>query len=58
MCNSEVGVAKRIELEKISREIADLITELDEEVTVDVYAVKKIQKDLDEVIKDKPAQSA
>lgn len=56
MCDSEVGVAKRLDLEKISREIANLYTELDEEVKLDVCAVKKIQKDLDEVIKEKPAQ--
>jgi hypothetical protein len=56
MCNSEVGVAKRIDLEKISREIADLYSELDEEVKLDVYAVRQVQRHLDEIIKEKTVQ--
>ena len=53
MCTQDVGVVKRIELEKISKEVADLFTQLDEEVKINVPAVKKIQKDLEEVIKEK-----
>ena len=54
MCDSNVGVAKRMDLEKISKEVADLVKVLDDEVKVEVRDIKRIQKQLESVIKGKP----
>ena len=54
MCDSNVGVAKRMDLEKISQEVADLVKVLDDEVKVEVRDIKRIQKQLESVIKGKP----
>jgi hypothetical protein len=54
MCTNNVGVAKRLDLEKISKQVADLVKELDDEVKVDVSEVKKIQQELERVITGKP----
>ena len=43
MCDSNVGVAKRLDLENISKELSGLVQELDKEVEVDVN-VEKIEK--------------
>lgn len=52
MCTNNVGVAKRIDLEDISKEIADLVKELDEEVEVKVDQIKAIQEKLENIIKE------
>lgn len=52
MCTNNVGVARRIDLEAISKEIADLVKELDDEVEVKVEDIKKIQDKLEEIIKE------
>jgi hypothetical protein len=54
MCDQNVGVAKRLDLENISKDIANLVKELDEEVKVQVRDVKRIQEKLEKVIKAKP----
>jgi hypothetical protein len=54
MCDSNVGVAKRMDLEKISKEVADLVKVLDDEVKVEVRDIKRIQKQLESVITGKP----
>jgi gas vesicle protein len=54
MCTNNVGVAKRLDLEKISKQVADLVKDLDDEVKVDVSEVKKIQQELERVITEKP----
>jgi hypothetical protein len=51
MCDSNVGVAKALDLEKISKEIADLVKGIDDEVSVEVSDIKRIQKELEDVIK-------
>jgi hypothetical protein len=51
MCDSNVGVAKALDLEKISKEIADLVQGIDDEVSVEVSDIKRIQKELEDVIK-------
>ena len=53
MCNQTVGVAKRLDLESISQDIAELIKELDDEVTIECVA-RKIEEKLEKVIKGKP----
>ncbi len=52
MCDNNVGVAKRIDVETISKEIADLVKELDKEakVKIPVQDIKKIQKKLEKLI--------
>jgi hypothetical protein len=55
MCDNNVGVAKRIEVERISKEIAELVKALDEEVNGDdvnipVQKVKKVKEKLDKMI--------
>ena len=52
MCDQNVGVAKRIDVEAISKEIADLVKELDKEakVKIPVHEVKKIQKKLEKLV--------
>jgi hypothetical protein len=53
MCDQNVGVAKRIDLESISSDIADLFKELDNEVKIKipVRKVKNIRKKLEKLIK-------
>jgi len=56
MCSNNVGVVKRLDLEHISKEMADLIKKLDQdvksgEVNVQVHDVKKITKKLEDIIK-------
>ena len=56
MCDSNVGVAKRMDLEKVSKEMADLIKDLDkgaksEDVEVPVHVVKRITKRLEDILK-------
>jgi hypothetical protein len=54
MCDNNVGVAKRIDLESISQDIAKLVKQLDKEVEgpVEVQALKKIESKVHEIIKD------
>jgi len=53
MCDSKVGVAKRLDLESISKDIADLVKQLDKEVEGDVQVrdLKKIEAKLQKIIK-------
>jgi hypothetical protein len=55
MCDNNVGVAKRIEVEKISKEIADLVKALEEEIHEDdvdipVQKVKHVRERLGKII--------
>lgn len=50
MCDSNVGVARRIDLEKISKEIADLVKNIDEEVNVSVDDIRRIAKNLEMLV--------
>ncbi len=52
MCDNNVGVAKRLELESISQEIAKLVKELDGEVEgkVQVSELKKIEAKVHKII--------
>ena len=50
MCDEKQGVAKRIEIEKISKEVADLVKGLDEEIKISVPSVRKIQRKLEKII--------
>jgi len=49
-CDEKVGVVKRLDLEKVSKEIQDLVKTLDDEVSVSVPEVKKISHDLHKMI--------
>ena len=53
MCDSNVGVAKRLDLESISKDVADLVKQLDKEVEgdVEVRDLKKIEAKLQKIIK-------
>jgi hypothetical protein len=53
MCTGNVGVARRIDLESISEDIAKLVKELDNEVEgeVKVHELKKIDTKLQKIIK-------
>ncbi len=53
MCTGNVGVARRIDLESISEDIAKLVKELDNEVEgeVKVHELKKIDHKLQKIIK-------
>jgi hypothetical protein len=53
MCDNNVGVAKRLDLESISKDIADLVRQLDKEVEGDIQVrdVKKIEAKLQKIIK-------
>jgi hypothetical protein len=56
MCDNNVGVAKRIEVESISKEISDLVKALEKEihggdVNIPVPKVKQIKERLDKIIK-------
>jgi hypothetical protein len=53
MCDT-VGVAKRIDVERISKEIANLIKELDAEVQLPVHEVKRLASDLEQLVAPKP----
>jgi hypothetical protein len=52
MCTNNVGVARRIDLESISEDIAALIKQLGREVEgdIDVAEVKKIETKLRKVV--------
>jgi hypothetical protein len=54
MCDSNVGVAKRIDLENISKDIAELVKQLDKEVEGDIQVrdVKKIEEKLKKIVKN------
>lgn len=53
MCDNNVGVAKRLDLESISKDIADLVKKLDKEVqgNVEVRDLKKIESKVQKIIK-------
>ena len=53
MCDNNVGVAKRLDIENISKEIADLVKELDEEIEIHVPDVKRITEKLERIIAEK-----
>lgn len=52
MCDNNVGVAKRLDLESISKDIAELVKQLDQEVEgeIQVREVKKIEAKLEKII--------
>jgi len=52
MCDNNVGVAKRLDLESISQDIAKLVKELDKEVEgkVQVSELKKIEAKVRKII--------
>jgi hypothetical protein len=55
MCDNNVGVARRIEVQRISKEISDLVRELDkeiqgEDVNIPVQKVKQVNKQLERII--------
>ncbi|WP_441279867.1 hypothetical protein [Bradyrhizobium sp. 63_E2_N1_3] len=52
MCDSNVGVAKRLDLESISEDIADLVKQLDKKVEgeISVDELKKIEKKLHDIV--------
>jgi hypothetical protein len=52
MCDNNVGVAKRLDLESISKDIAELVKELDNEVEgkIEVRKVKKIETKLQKLV--------
>jgi len=53
MCTGNVGVARRIDLESISEDIAKLVKELDNEVEgeIKVDELKKIETKVQKIIK-------
>jgi hypothetical protein len=56
MCTNNVGVARRIDAERVSKELADLIETLHkevkgEEVHLPVPKVKKVVEELTKIIK-------
>ena len=54
MCDDKVGVAKRIDVERISKEVAELVKALDKEVgenvDVPVPHVRRVTKGLESII--------
>ena len=52
MCDNNVGVAKRLDLETISKDVAELVRKLDKEVEgdVEVRDLKKIKTKLERII--------
>jgi hypothetical protein len=52
MCDSNVGVAKRIDLESISEDIANFVDQLDDEIDVEISVeeIKKIEKRLHDIV--------
>ena len=53
MCDNNVGVAKRLDLESISEDIAKLVKQLDKEVEgkVPVRDLKKVEAKVQKIIK-------
>ena len=53
MCDNNVGVAKRLDLENISKDIAELVKELDKKVEgpVQVHKLKTIEAKVQKIIK-------
>jgi hypothetical protein len=53
MCDNNVGVAKRLDLENISKDIAELVKQLDKKVEgpVQVHALKNIEAKVQKIIK-------
>lgn len=54
MCDSNVGVARRIDVEAISKELADLVKQLDKEVEVEIEVkdIRKIEGKLKKLIEN------
>lgn len=52
MCDSNVGVAKRLDLVSISEDIAEFVKKLDHEVEVEISVdeIKKIERKLHKII--------
>lgn len=52
MCDQNVGVAKRLDLESISEDIADLVKQLDKKVEgeISVDEIKRIEKKLRKIV--------
>jgi hypothetical protein len=52
-CDNNVGVAKRLDLENISKDIAELVKELDKKVEgpVQVHKLKTIEAKVQKIIK-------
>lgn len=55
MCDNNVGVAKRIEVERVSKEISDLVKALEkeikgDEVNIPVQKVKHVKERLGKII--------
>jgi hypothetical protein len=53
MCDNNVGVAKRLDLENISKDIAELVKQLDKKVEgpVQVRELKNIEAKVQKIIK-------
>ena len=53
MCDNNVGVARRLDLESISEDIAKLVKKLDKEVEghVDVHELKRVEAKVQKIIK-------
>lgn len=53
MCDSNVGVAKRIDLQSVSEDVAALLKKLDKEAAgeISVHEIKKIEKKLGDIIR-------
>jgi hypothetical protein len=52
MCDQNVGVAKRLDIDKLSKDIAALAKGLEKEVKVNVSDIKSIQAELERLIKE------
>jgi len=54
MCDQNVGVAKRLDLVSISKEMADFVNKLDKEIDVEISVdeIKKIQRKLHKAIEE------
>ncbi len=54
MCDSNIGVAKRLDLVSISEDIAEFVKRLDNEIDVEISVdeIKKIEKKLHKVIQE------
>jgi hypothetical protein len=53
MCDDKVGVAKRLDLESVSKDIADLVKQLDKKVEgpVNVHGLKTIEAKVQKIMK-------
>jgi hypothetical protein len=53
MCDNNVGVAKRLDLESISKDLAELVKQLDKEVEgkVQVRDLKKVEAKVQKILK-------